>query len=73
MNFFMVYDINIHELNLRPCRDLKFLDELSFKILLFSFLNNKCINISFLRKKPPSHKKDFIDGKCNFFQFSFVW
>jgi hypothetical protein len=33
--FFMVYDIDIHELNLRPCRDLKFLDEISFKKMCF--------------------------------------
>ncbi len=42
--FSMVYDIDIHELNLGPCRDLKFLDEISFKkCVFFSFLNNKCI------------------------------
>jgi len=28
--FFMVYDIDIHELNLGPFKDLKFLDEISF-------------------------------------------
>ncbi len=27
VNFFMVYDIDIHELNLGPLKDLKFLDE----------------------------------------------
>jgi len=27
----MVYDIDIHELNLKPFTDLKFLDEISFK------------------------------------------
>jgi hypothetical protein len=43
VNFFMVYDIDIHELNLRPFRNLKNLDEISFKILFyFPFLNNKC-------------------------------
>ncbi len=29
--FFMVYDIDIHELNLVPFRNLKFLDEISLK------------------------------------------
>jgi hypothetical protein len=33
--FFMVYDIDIHELNLRPLRYLKFLDEISLKNLCF--------------------------------------
>jgi hypothetical protein len=40
----MVYDIDIHELNLLPFKDLKFLDEISFlKSVFFAFLNNKCI------------------------------
>jgi hypothetical protein len=44
----MVYDIDIHELNLGPFKDLKFLDEISFKECVFSaFLDNKCIIISF--------------------------
>jgi len=48
VNFFMVYDIDIHELNLGPFKDLKFLDEISFKECVFSaFLDNKCIIISF--------------------------
>jgi hypothetical protein len=48
----MVYDIDIHELNLGPFRDLKFLDKISFKKCVFlTFLNNKCIKISFLKKK----------------------
>ncbi len=38
MNFFMVYDIDIHELNLGPFKYLKFLDEISFKkCVFFSF------------------------------------
>jgi hypothetical protein len=48
----MVFDIDIHELNLGPFRDLKMLDEISFKKCVFSaFLNNKCIIICFLKKK----------------------
>jgi hypothetical protein len=33
--FFMVYDIDMHELNLGPLRNLKFFDEISFKKLSF--------------------------------------
>jgi phage-related protein len=50
----MVYDIDIdiHELNLRPFRNLKFLDEISFKkCVFFAFVNNKCIIIYFFTKK----------------------
>jgi len=32
---FMVYAIDIHELNLGPFRDLKFLDEISLKKSVF--------------------------------------
>ncbi len=50
--FFMVYNIDIHELNLGPFRYLNFLDEISFKKCVFStFLNNKCIIIYIFRKK----------------------
>jgi len=35
VNFFMVYDIDIHDLNLGPFKDLKFLDEFSFKNVFF--------------------------------------
>jgi hypothetical protein len=48
----MVYDIDIHESNLEPFRDLKFLDEISLKIyVFFVFLNNKCIIIKKLKEK----------------------
>ncbi len=63
----MVYDIDIHELNLRPFINLKNLEEISFKkCVVFSFLNNKCIIIIFLRKKPLPYQRggDFIDGHC---------
>ncbi len=57
--FFMMYDIDIHELNLRPLRDLKFLDEISLKkCVFFAFLNNKCITIIFFRKKTHYHIKE---------------
>jgi hypothetical protein len=48
----MVCDTDIHELNLGPFGDLKFLDEISLKkSVFFAFLNNKCIRMSFFRKK----------------------
>jgi hypothetical protein len=34
-SFFMVYDIDIHQLNLGPFGDSKFLDEISFKQCFF--------------------------------------
>ncbi len=76
MNAFIVYDIDIHELNLGPFRNLKFLDEISFKkCVFFAFLNNKCIIIIFKRKKPlPYQRKgDFIDGHWIFFFFFFLF
>ncbi len=39
VNLFMVYDIDIHELNLKPFRDLKFVDEISFKYCFSLHLN----------------------------------
>jgi hypothetical protein len=35
VNIFMVYDIDINELNLGPFRHSKFLDEISFKKCVF--------------------------------------
>jgi hypothetical protein len=47
----MVYDIDIHELNLGPFRDLNFLNENFIqKMVFFAFLNNKCLIISFIKK-----------------------
>jgi phage-related protein len=54
----MVYDIDIHELNLGPFRNLKFFDEISLKkCVFFAFLNNKCIIIYFFRKKTTTISK----------------
>jgi hypothetical protein len=61
----MVYDIDIHELNLKPFINFKKLKEISFKkCVVFAFLNNKCIIIKILRKKPLPYQRggDFIDG-----------
>jgi hypothetical protein len=55
----MVFDIDIHELNLRPLRDLKFLDEISFKkCVVFPFLNNKWVIIVFFEEKNHYHIKE---------------
>jgi hypothetical protein len=67
----MVYDIDIHELNLRPFIDLNILDQFSIlKCVFFSLWNNKYIG-----KKPLPYQRgeDFIDGIALIFQFSFVW
>ncbi len=48
MNLLMVYDIDIHQLNLREFRNLKFLDEIPSKRCVFFFLHlfdNECIII----------------------------
>jgi len=66
----MVYDIDVHELNLGPFRDLKFSNEISFKnCVFFEFLNNKCIIIVFLRKKTTaiSKKRRFYRWKLHYF------
>jgi hypothetical protein len=47
--FFMVYDIDIHGLNLWPFKDLKFCDEISL-LKKNAFFNNECIVIIFLKK-----------------------
>ncbi len=77
MNFFMMYNIDIHQLNLGHFRNLKFLDEISFKKCVFLYLfNNECIIISFFRKEPLPYQRggDFINGHCPlFFKFSFIW
>jgi len=46
--FLMVYDIDIHQLNLKQFRNLKFLDKIPFKKCLFlHFFNNESIITSF--------------------------
>jgi len=57
----MVYDIDIHKLNLGQFKNLKFLDEISFKKCVFLHLfSNECIIIFFLKKKPQPYKKEEI-------------
>jgi hypothetical protein len=48
MNFLVVNDIDIHQLNLRPFKNLQFLVENTFKECGFlHFLSNKCITSFF--------------------------
>jgi hypothetical protein len=62
MNFFVVNDIDIHQLNLKPFRSLKSLVENIFKKIVFlHFLNNKCIiNSYFWKKKSLKKKKEIL-------------
>jgi hypothetical protein len=48
-DFFVVYDIDIHQLNLRQFINLKFLDEIPFKkcVFLHCFGNERIIISSF--------------------------
>jgi hypothetical protein len=66
--FFMLYDIDKHQLNLGKFRNLKFLNEIPFKKCVFLHLfNNECIIISYLKKKKPlpyQRGGDVIDGHC---------
>jgi hypothetical protein len=69
-----VYDIDIHELNLGPFRDLKFLDEISLKkSVFFAFLNNKCIIIFVFTKKTTtiSKRRSFYRWTLHYF-FNFL-
>jgi hypothetical protein len=53
MNFFVVNDIDIHQLNLGPFKSLKSLVENPFKkCISLHFLNNNCIVNFFFGKKP---------------------
>jgi hypothetical protein len=69
----MVYDIDINELIIGPCRDLKLLYEISFKkSVFFAFLSNKCI-IYIYRENPLPYQRggDFINGHCIIFSIFF--
>jgi hypothetical protein len=45
--FFMVYDIDIHQFNWEKFINLKLLDEIPFKKCVFwQFFNNECVIIS---------------------------
>jgi len=48
VNFFMVYDIDIHQSKEKQCKILKFSHEIPFKQCVFLHLfNNECIIISY--------------------------
>ncbi len=52
MNFFMVYDIDIHQLNQGNFGNLKFLDEIPFKkCVFFHLFSNECILIFYYKDK----------------------
>jgi hypothetical protein len=65
--FFMVYDIHMHQLNLGEFKILKFLDEIRFKkcVILHLFGNVRII-IFIFRKKPVPYQRGggFINGNC---------
>jgi hypothetical protein len=66
----MVYDIDIHKLDLGKIVNLKFLDEISFKKCVFlHFLNNECIIISFFKEKTItiSNRKRFYKWELHYF------
>ncbi len=71
MNFFMVYDIDIHQLNIRKKFNLKFLDTISLKKM--HLFNNECIIISFFKKEPPtiSKRRKFCKWALHYF-FNFL-
>jgi len=48
VNFFMVYDTNLHQLNLEKNRNLRLLDEIPFKKCVFKqFFISECTIIFF--------------------------
>ncbi len=53
----MVYDIDIHELNLGPFKDLKFSDEISIKRCVFAFWTTNALYI-YKGKKNHYHIKE---------------
>jgi hypothetical protein len=76
MNFLVVNDIDVHQLNLKPFRSLKNLLENPFKKCVFlHFLSNKCIINSYFGKKPLLlflKGKNLISEHCIIFYFSLV-
>jgi hypothetical protein len=62
MNFLVVSDIDVHQLNLRPFRSSQFLVENPFKKCVFLHLlnNNRIINSCFWGKNHYLKKKENI-------------
>ncbi len=72
--FFVVYDIDIHQLNLGQFKNSKFLDEIPFKNCVFLHLfNNECIITSFFKQKTTTISRggDFINGHYIIFSIFF--
>jgi hypothetical protein len=58
MNFLVVSDIDVHQLDLRPFGSLQFLVKNPFKKCVFlHFLNNKCLINSYLWEKTITLRK----------------
>jgi hypothetical protein len=73
VDFFIVYDIDIHQLNLGKFRNVKFLDEISFKKCVFLHLfNNECIIFLKLKKTITiSKRRRFYRWALHYF-FNFI-
>jgi hypothetical protein len=74
MIFLVIIDIDVHQLNLRPFKNLQLLVEHPFKKCVFcTFLSNKCIKNSYLwgGNLPLKKGEDFIGGHCIIFSFFF--
>jgi len=70
----MVYDIDIHQLNLGQFKKLKFFGWNFIENFVFLHLfNNECIIISFLKKKSQQYQRErkFIHGHYSMF-FNFL-
>jgi hypothetical protein len=74
--FFIVHDIDIHQLNLGQFRNIEIFNEISFKKCVFLHLfSNECIIISYFKGKTTtiSKRMRFYRWALHyFFQFSFV-
>jgi len=69
-NFLMLYDIDLHQLNLGPFKTLKLVDEIWFQKCVFLHLfTNTCIIISSLKKNATItlKRRRFYRWALNFF------
>jgi hypothetical protein len=77
MIFLVVSDIDIHQLNLKPIRNLQILVENPFKKCVFlHFLINKCIINSFFKAETTTLRKKKKISYITIvlcFHFSLVW
>jgi hypothetical protein len=69
----MVYDIDIHQLNLGKFKNLKFLDEIPFKkCVLLHLFNNEYNNILFSKKNYYHIKEEEIYKWSLHYFFNFL-